>query len=39
MMWGSRPRIRGRSGRSGPLMRGVGALSRALGVAWRRSLQ
>src|SRR5882757_5043964 len=38
-MWGSRPRIRGRSGRSGPLMRGVGALSRAVGIAWRRSLQ
>jgi len=38
-MWGSRPRIRGRSGRTGPLMRGMGALSRAFGVAWRRSLQ
>ena len=39
MIWGSRPRFRGRSGRSGPVMRGAGALSRAFGVAWRRSLQ
>ncbi|MGH3847631.1 MAG: two-component sensor histidine kinase, partial [Pseudonocardiaceae bacterium] len=39
MIWGSRRRIRGRWGRSGPLMRGMGALSRAVGVAWRRSLQ
>src|ERR1700761_9077770 len=39
MAFASRGRIRGRSGRSGPVMRGVGALSRALGVAWRRSLQ
>ena len=39
MIWGSRPRFRGRSGRSGPVMRGMGTLSRALGLAWRRSLQ
>jgi two-component system, OmpR family, sensor histidine kinase MtrB len=39
VIWGSRPRFRGRSGRSGPVMRGAGALSRAFGVAWRRSLQ
>ncbi|MDA3661549.1 MtrAB system histidine kinase MtrB [Mycobacterium xenopi] len=36
MMWASRRRIHRRSA---PLMRGMGALSRALGVAWRRSLQ
>ncbi len=35
-MWASRRRIHRRSA---PLMRGMGALSRALGVAWRRSLQ
>ncbi|HZC08933.1 MAG TPA: MtrAB system histidine kinase MtrB, partial [Mycobacterium sp.] len=39
MMWGSRPRLRGRSGRSGSVMRGIGALSRVFGAAWRRSLQ
>ena len=39
MIFGSKPRFRGRSGRSGPVMRGMGTLSRALGVAWRRSLQ
>src|SRR6478752_2862481 len=39
VIWGSRRRIRGRWGRSGPLLRGLGALSRALGFAWRRSLQ
>src|ERR1700759_4720672 len=38
-MWGSRGSTRGRSGRSGPVMRGMGTLSRAFGVAWRRSLQ
>ncbi|MGV0837550.1 MtrAB system histidine kinase MtrB [Mycolicibacterium thermoresistibile] len=36
MIFSSRRRIRGRSG---PLLRGFGALSRALGHAWRRSLQ
>ncbi|MBV9351247.1 MAG: HAMP domain-containing histidine kinase [Mycobacterium sp.] len=36
MMWGSRRRIHRRSA---PLMRGVGAVSRAVGVGWRRSLQ
>jgi two-component system sensor histidine kinase MtrB len=35
----SRRRIRSRWGRSGPLTRGMSALSRAVGVAWRRSLQ
>src|SRR6478736_1675256 len=39
VIWGSRRRIRGRWGRSGPLIRGLGALGRAMGVAWRRSLQ
>ncbi|GAY19009.1 MtrAB system histidine kinase MtrB [Mycobacterium sp. shizuoka-1] len=36
---GSKPRIRGPWGRSGPLVRGTSALSRALGLIWRRSLQ
>ena len=36
MIWGSRRRIRSRSA---PMLRGLGALSRALGFAWRRSLQ
>ncbi len=31
--------MRGRWGRSGPMARGMSALSRAVGVAWRRSLQ
>src|SRR6478736_1554328 len=39
VIWGSRRRIRGRWGRSGPLLRGLGALSRAMALAWRRSLQ
>ncbi|MEZ0358071.1 MtrAB system histidine kinase MtrB [Mycobacterium sp. SA01] len=39
MMFGSRRRIRGPWGRSGPLVRGTSALSRALGLIWRRSLQ
>ncbi|HET9876481.1 MAG TPA: MtrAB system histidine kinase MtrB [Mycobacterium sp.] len=39
MMWASRRRIRGRWGRSGPLLHGMNALSRAVRVAWRRSLQ
>ncbi len=39
MMWGSRRRTRSRWGRSGPMTRGMGALSRAVAVAWRRSLQ
>src|SRR6202035_2357398 len=39
VIFGSKPRFRGRSGRSGPVMRGMGTWSRALGVAWRRSLQ
>ncbi len=38
-MFGSRRRIRGPWGRSGPLVRGTSALSRALGLIWRRSLQ
>ena len=39
MIFGSRRRIRGRWGPSAPLVRGLGALGRALGLAWRRSLQ
>jgi len=39
VIFGSKPRFRGRSGRSGPVMRGMGTLGRAFGVAWRRSLQ
>ncbi|MFA5707348.1 MtrAB system histidine kinase MtrB [Mycolicibacterium sp.] len=35
----SKRRSRGRWGRSGPLLRGLNALGRAVGVAWRRSLQ
>ncbi len=31
--------MRGRWGRSGPMARGMSALRRAVGVAWRRSLQ
>src|SRR5579884_4298288 len=38
-MWGSRRRIRSRWGPSTPLTRGMSALSRAVAVAWRRSLQ
>ncbi len=36
MIWGSRRRIHRRSA---PLLRGLGALSRAVSLAWRRSLQ
>ncbi len=36
MIWSSRRRIHRRSA---PLLRGLGALSRAVGLAWRRSLQ
>ncbi len=39
MMWRSKQRTRGRWGRTGPVVRGVGALSRIVGIAWRRSLQ
>ena len=39
MIWSSKPRIRGRWGRSGPLLHGVNALSRAVRMVWRRSLQ
>ncbi|HVQ99029.1 MAG TPA: MtrAB system histidine kinase MtrB [Mycobacterium sp.] len=39
MMWGSRQRTRGRWGRSGPMARGMSALRRVVGTAWRRSLQ
>jgi two-component system sensor histidine kinase MtrB len=35
VIWGSRRRIQ----RSAPLLRGLRALSRAVGLAWRRSLQ
>ena len=38
-MWGSRRRIRGPWGRSGPLLRGTSALGRAIAQVWRRSLQ
>lgn len=39
MIWGARRRIRGGFWRSGPLIRGLGALGRALSLVWRRSLQ
>ncbi|WP_099020353.1 MtrAB system histidine kinase MtrB [Mycolicibacterium palauense] len=39
MIGRSKRRTRGRWGRSGPIVRGVSALSRAVGVLWRRSLQ
>ncbi|MET0899835.1 MAG: MtrAB system histidine kinase MtrB [Mycobacterium sp.] len=39
MIWRSKRRTRGRWGRTGPLLSGLSALSRAVGVAWRRSLQ
>jgi len=39
VIFGSRRRIRGPWGRSGPLLRGTGALSRAIALIWRRSLQ
>jgi two-component system sensor histidine kinase MtrB len=39
MIWRSKQRTRGRWGRTGPLVRGLSALSRAMGIAWRRSLQ
>lgn len=39
MIWGSRRRIRGRWGRSGPLLRGINALGRVIVGIWRRSLQ
>nr|WP_205267017.1 MtrAB system histidine kinase MtrB [Mycolicibacterium sphagni] len=39
VIFGSKQRIRGPWGRSGPLVRGMSALSRALGLIWRRSLQ
>ena len=39
VIWSSRRRIRGRWGRSAPFLRGLSALSRAIGLAWRRSLQ
>ena len=38
-MWGSRRRIRGPWGRSGPLLRGTSAVGRAIAQVWRRSLQ
>ncbi len=39
MIFSSRRRIRGPWGRSGPLVRGTSALSRAVALIWRRSLQ
>ncbi|MBN3513447.1 MULTISPECIES: MtrAB system histidine kinase MtrB [Mycolicibacterium] len=39
MIFSSRRRIRGRWGGSGPLLRGLGTLGRALSMVWRRSLQ
>ncbi|OBF46952.1 MtrAB system histidine kinase MtrB [Mycolicibacterium monacense] len=39
MIWGARRRIRGGFWRSGPLIRGLTALGRALSLVWRRSLQ
>lgn len=39
MILGSRRRIRGRWGRSGPLLHGINAVGRVVGGIWRRSLQ
>lgn len=39
MIFSSRRRIRGRWGSSGPLLRGLGTLGRAVSLVWRRSLQ
>ncbi|WP_166903325.1 MtrAB system histidine kinase MtrB [Mycobacterium sp. DL440] len=39
MIFSSRRRIRGRWGGSGPLLRGLGTLGRAVSLVWRRSLQ
>jgi two-component system sensor histidine kinase MtrB len=39
VIFSSRRRIRGRWGGSGPLLRGLGTLGRALSLVWRRSLQ
>ena len=39
MILRSKRRIRGRWGGTGPIVRGLSALSRAVGVVWRRSLQ
>jgi two-component system, OmpR family, sensor histidine kinase MtrB len=39
VIFASRRRIRGPWGRSGPLVRGTSALSRAVAQVWRRSLQ
>ncbi|MEO8813889.1 MAG: MtrAB system histidine kinase MtrB [Mycobacterium sp.] len=39
MIFSPRRRIRGRWGRSGPLLHGVNTARRAVRVAWRRSLQ
>jgi len=39
VIFASRQRIRGPWGRSGPLVRGTSALSRAVAQVWRRSLQ
>lgn len=39
MIFSSRRRIRGRWGGTGPLLRGLGTLGRALSLVWRRSLQ
>ena len=39
VIFSSRRRIRGRWGGSGPLLRGLGTLGRAVSLVWRRSLQ
>lgn len=39
MILRSKRRVRGPWGRTGPVVSGLSALSRAVGVAWRRSLQ
>lgn len=39
VIFSSRRRIRGRWGSSGPLLRGLGTLGRAVSLVWRRSLQ
>ncbi|MGB5112089.1 MAG: MtrAB system histidine kinase MtrB [Mycobacterium sp.] len=39
MIWGTRRRVRSRFRGSSPMLRGLGALGRAVSYAWRRSLQ
>ncbi|MDZ7887163.1 MAG: MtrAB system histidine kinase MtrB [Mycobacterium sp.] len=39
MIWGTRRRVRGRFRGPSPMLRGLGAVGRAVSYAWRRSLQ